>query len=170
MKLDHLGLPVYNSHDVFDAIYQGQYDQLSKLTLAEDDETIKFNQSAIDLDLPMLNIYSKLDIAVDEFDSAMQSDWLMPDTYKNMDIEAYLAQHTPKENYQRLIEELTAYQDRNMIDLLRWLKYFVDTCRANNVVWGVGRGSSVASYVLYIIGVHRIDSIKYNLDWREFLR
>ena len=35
---------------------------------------------------------------------------------------------------------------------------------------GVGRGSSVASYILYLIGVHRIDSIKYNLDWKEFLR
>jgi len=49
-------------------------------------------------------------------------------------------------------------------------KYFVDTMQANNVVWGVGRGSSVASYVLYLIGVHKIDSIKYNLDWQEFLR
>jgi len=54
--------------------------------------------------------------------------------------------------------------------LLKWMKYFVDTCRTNRVVWGVGRGSSVASYVLYLIGVHRIDSMKYNLDWQEFLR
>jgi DNA polymerase III alpha subunit len=37
-------------------------------------------------------------------------------------------------------------------------------------VWGVGRGSSVASYVLFLIGVHRIDSMKYNLDYKEFLR
>jgi DNA polymerase III alpha subunit len=50
------------------------------------------------------------------------------------------------------------------------MKYVVDTLRANNVVWGVGRGSSVASYVLFIIGVHKIDSVKYDLDWREFLR
>jgi DNA polymerase-3 subunit alpha len=57
-----------------------------------------------------------------------------------------------------------------MLDLLRWLKYFVDTARSNNIVWGVGRGSSVSSYVLFLIGVHKIDPIKYNLDWREFLR
>ena len=57
-----------------------------------------------------------------------------------------------------------------MLDLLFCLKYIVDTLRENNVVWGVGRGSSVASYVLYLLGVHKIDSIKYNLDWREFLR
>ena len=57
-----------------------------------------------------------------------------------------------------------------MIDLLRWCKYFVDTCTNNDILWGVGRGSSVASYILYLIGVHRINSIKYNLDWKEFLR
>jgi DNA polymerase III alpha subunit len=42
--------------------------------------------------------------------------------------------------------------------------------RSNNIVWGVGRGSSVASYVLYLLGVHKVDSIKYGLDIREFLK
>jgi len=46
----------------------------------------------------------------------------------------------------------------------------VDTFRKNNVVWGVGRGSSVSSYVLYLLGVHRVDSIKYKLNINEFLR
>jgi DNA polymerase III alpha subunit len=48
--------------------------------------------------------------------------------------------------------------------------YLVDFMRENKIVWGVGRGSSVASYVLYLIGVHKIDSIQYDLDWTEFLR
>ena len=76
------------------------------------------------------------------------------------------------ENYanQNISEELEAFIQHGMMDLLFYLKYLVDTLRDNNVVWGVGRGSSVASYVLYLIGVHRIDSMKYNLDWHEFLR
>jgi DNA polymerase III alpha subunit len=53
---------------------------------------------------------------------------------------------------------------------LQYLKYLVDVMTVNNVIWGVGRGSSVASYVLYKLGVHRIDSLHYNLDAREFLR
>ena len=57
-----------------------------------------------------------------------------------------------------------------MITLLKYLKYLVDTMRENKIVWGVGRGSSVASYVLYLIGVHKIDSIKYELDIKEFLK
>jgi DNA polymerase III alpha subunit len=54
--------------------------------------------------------------------------------------------------------------------LLRYLKYFVDTMRANNVLWGLGRGSSVSSYVLYLLGVHKINSMFYDLDIREFLK
>jgi DNA polymerase III alpha subunit len=71
---------------------------------------------------------------------------------------------------QRCGQELLLYQERDLFDLLRYLKYLVDVMRTNNVIWGVGRGSSVASYVLYKLGVHRIDSLHYNLDPHEFLR
>jgi DNA polymerase III alpha subunit len=66
--------------------------------------------------------------------------------------------------------ELQEFQARDMMPLLNFLLYMVDTMRENNIVWGVGRGSSVASYVLYLIGVHRINSMKYNLDYKEFFR
>jgi len=62
------------------------------------------------------------------------------------------------------------YQERGLFDLLRYLKYLVDVMQENHIIWGVGRGSSVASYVLYLIGVHRINSLYYNLDIQEFLR
>jgi len=42
--------------------------------------------------------------------------------------------------------------------------------RKNNIVWGVGRGSSVASYVLFLLGVHKIDSMYYELSVDEFLK
>ena len=114
------------------------------------------------------NIYN---IDIEEFDQVCQNEWLMPDHYKNLNIvEFVLDQTTNEKEYQRAVEELVEYENRNMFNLLRWLKYIVDTCRSNNIVWGVGRGSSVSSYVLYLLEVHRIDSIKYNLDWQEFLR
>ena len=71
---------------------------------------------------------------------------------------------------QRCGEELLLYQERDAFDLLRYMKYLVDTMRAQKVLWGVGRGSSVASFVLYKIGVHRINSMYYDLDPREFLK
>jgi len=63
-----------------------------------------------------------------------------------------------------------SYKKYNMLDVLKFLKYLVDFMQQENLVFGVGRGSSVASYVLFLLGVHRIDSIKYNLDITEFLK
>ena len=67
-------------------------------------------------------------------------------------------------------EELAEFEEHGMLDLLRYMIYLVDFMRENNIVWGVGRGSSVASYVLYLLDVHKVDSFKYNLDYKEFLR
>jgi DNA polymerase III alpha subunit len=72
--------------------------------------------------------------------------------------------------WKRVCEEMDVYVDRGLTPVLKFMIYLVDTMRANNIVWGVGRGSSVASYVLFLIGVHKIDSMKYNLDYKEFLR
>jgi len=95
----------------------------------------------------------------------------MPDRYKELDIAQWILDQCggPAE-LQRAGEELILYQERNLFNLLKYLKYLVDTLRTNNVVWGVGRGSSVSSFVLYLIGVHRIDSLYYDLGIEEFLK
>jgi DNA polymerase III alpha subunit len=98
------------------------------------------------------------------------SQWFIPEKYNTMDIEEYLYSVCPKENHDRLVIELDLYKKNNMIQILRVMKYIVDILRKNDVVWGVGRGSSVASYVLYLIGVHRIDSVKYKLPIEEFFK
>ena len=111
------------------------------------------------------------DIIVPEFDRVRQKRWYMPDEYKNMDIaEHVLGLCENQEQLQRCGEELLMFQEHDLFDLLKYMKYLVDTMRKNQVIWGVGRGSSVASYVLYKLGVHRIDSMFYDLDPREFLR
>ncbi len=99
-----------------------------------------------------------------------KTNWFIPKEYKDMDIEAFLVNQCPKENYDRLIKELDLYRKNDMVPVLRAMKYIVDTLRSNNVVWGVGRGSSVASYVLFLLGVHKIDSVKYNLPIEEFFK
>jgi DNA polymerase-3 subunit alpha len=92
-------------------------------------------------------------------------------SYQQLDIaEHVLSLCCTQEELQRVGEELLLFQERNLFDLLRYLKYLVDVMKENHVIWGVGRGSSVASYVLYKLGVHRIDSMFYELDPREFLR
>jgi DNA polymerase III alpha subunit len=95
----------------------------------------------------------------------------MPDEYKNLDIAEYvLGLCQTDAELQRVGEELLLFQERDLFNLLRYLKYLVDVMTTNNLIWGVGRGSSTASYVLYLLGVHRINSMYYELDPREFLR
>ena len=95
----------------------------------------------------------------------------MPDEYKKLDIAEYiLGLCKTQPELQRVGEELLLFQERDLFDLLRYLKYFVDTMRLNNIVWGLGRGSSTASYVLYLIGVHKINSMYYDLPIEEFLK
>ena len=91
--------------------------------------------------------------------------------YKDLDIAAYVLSLCSTDiELQRCGQELMLYQERGLFNLLKYLKYLVDTMRDNNLIWGVGRGSSVASYVLFKLGVHRIDSMYYELDPQEFLR
>jgi DNA polymerase III alpha subunit len=98
------------------------------------------------------------------------NNWFIPEKYKNMDIEKFLVDQCPEENYDRLQQELELYDKNQMIPVLKTMKFIVDTLRENRVIWGVGRGSSVASYVLYLIGVHKIDSVKYKLPIDEFFK
>jgi DNA polymerase III alpha subunit len=173
MHIDNLGIAVYNSKDIEDILLSGQSNILDEiLTDPTDPEILRYNQSASAVGDKELKLYHSFDIDKFTFDSNLQQNWLMPDEYKNLDIEKYIVGLTPPWDPEatRVAEELAAFKERNMLDLLRWMKYFVDTCRKEGIVWGVGRGSSVASYVLFLIGVHKIDSLKYNLDWQEFLR
>lgn len=96
--------------------------------------------------------------------------WFIPDEYADMNIEEFLIGICPEQNYDRLISELHLFRNHKMIPMLCAMKYIVDTLRKNNIVWGVGRGSSVASYVLFLLGVHRIDSVKYRLPIEEFFK
>jgi DNA polymerase III alpha subunit len=173
IKTDALGIPHFTNKDLVSMIYSGHVDKCHVVLCDPGDDIDKFNTAMRDQYLPELTTYIPLDVDQKDFDGALQGEWFMPDKYKSIDLESYLWDKLPKENsaeYPRMLEELVAFDQREMFPLLRYMIYLVDFMRENKIVWGVGRGSSVASYILYLIGVHRIDSIKYNLDWHEFLR
>jgi DNA polymerase III alpha subunit len=169
MRLDKYSNPILSEKDLFDALYQGYQFDVNDTVIVERTDPVKDLEKQIGF--KFLDPY-ETHFEVTEYDSACQSNWYMPEEYKSLNIEEWIWSKCPPGDPQhtRVKEELEAYKARNMLDLLRWLKYFVDTMTKNNIVWGLGRGSSVASYVLFLIGVHSIDSIKYNLDWQEFLR
>lgn len=121
--------------------------------------------------IPECTVYQPNELSTNEFDKINQQLWYIPVEYQNYDIATFvLDQCKTEEELQRAGTELLMFQEREMFPLLRYLKYLVDTMRKHNVMWGVGRGSSVSSYVLYLMGVHRINSLFYDLSIDEFLK
>lgn len=170
MKIDNVGQTYYTADELADILYVNPTVDLSKFIV----ENPAAYNSSVELtysDFESLKSYQPFKGSVEELDNKNQSNWAMPEDYLTMDIANWiLDQCKTQEELQRVGKELLLYQERNLFNLLRQLKYMVDTWRKNNIVWGVGRGSSVASYVLYLIGVHRINSMYYDLDIEEFLR
>lgn len=168
MKSDKYSNPIFEENDIINLMYQDRFDAITSSLYVEQTQNIKHLEQQLEIKFaePLTELFT-----ISDFDKALQSDWQMPSEYKDLDIAKWvLDQCKNQDQLQRCGAELLEFQRRNMMDLLRWLKYFVDFCRNNNIVWGVGRGSSVSSYVLFLIGVHKIDPIKYNLDWQDFLR
>lgn len=173
MKTDQYGQIVLDENDVCDLIRQGRDLFVMKRLVVDptvDIETMVHQVENVP-DLVVHTFVDGTDMSVPDYDELAQRNWRMPEEYRQVDIAAHILELCETDvELQRVGEELLLYQERNMFDLLRYLKYLVDTMRENHVIWGVGRGSSVASYVLFLLGVHRVNSMHYDLDPREFLR
>lgn len=172
LKQDIYGRIEISEDEAFDALYSKKITALGSIFIDDQNVISQFNksvdQNAEDID--KLKSLSKIEKSVDIFDLENQKYWKMPENYCPNLLEQLYSLCKTKEQRDRVTQELELFNQYKMIDLLFFLKYLVDTMRANDIVWGVGRGSSVASYILYLLGVHKIDSIKHNLDIKEFLK
>jgi DNA polymerase III alpha subunit len=173
MRINQFGDAILDETDIVFGLYSGKI-TASSLINVDDPTLFKQFNSSIDKNadsIKRLTFYQEPNCSVEENDKKNQASWLIPKEYKELDIAAWLLEQCHSEiQYVRVVEELKLYVQHNMIDVLLCIKYLVDYMRDNNIVWGVGRGSSVASYCLYLIGVHKVDSIKYQLDIKEFLK
>jgi DNA polymerase III alpha subunit len=165
---DYYGRPIYTERDLVD-IYMTNPDQKLKGVLT--DRKLEIDPSLEIENVPELIEHTLAQVSVADFDEEMRSKWHMPAKYRELDIAKWLLEQCKhEEEIQRVGEELLLYQKRGQFQLLQYMKYLVDLMREHNIVWGVGRGSSVSSFVLFLIGIHRINSIYYGLDVEEFLK
>ena len=134
------------------------------------DEIRRYNQ----------NVPNTLEISVKDTCGELSPEWNIPEKYKTLDVLSYIMdRHTlitdgmPEDEIAgrelSLAVELSKYQSLGLTSVLRTIIWIIDTLEVNDIVWGVGRGSSVSSYVLYVIGVHDVDSYYYDLDINDFL-
>ena len=167
MKTDNLGRAILEDQEVLECLYNGK--DITELNV---EKTIldQYNRTVSQLktgkELKVLE-----DMDPQSFDAQNQKDWYMPEQFNSIDIESYvLGLSKTSEEIDRVKQELELYNKFSLYPVLKFLIYLIDLMRTNNIVWGVGRGSSVSSYILYLIGVHKVDSIRYKLDINDFLR
>jgi DNA polymerase III alpha subunit len=167
-------LDKFNRHQTseFDGIELLYRDaDIAQTEFVESSDLQQYNKFCEELDMNCMSL-----LADEDYDRTAVFN--IPQHYRDIDVEDYVRKLIPQaedqtdnlEALNRVDEELALYKARNLYPMLQLLIYIIDTMRSNDCVWGVGRGSSVASYVLFLIGVHKINSIKYNLDITEFLK
>jgi DNA polymerase III alpha subunit len=170
MRVDYLGQIVLDQNDLIDYLMQG-YDLFEiKSILVESTVDLSQVEKLLEKSLDCIQ-YQNPNLTVEEFDQQCQKTWHMPEEYYKIDIAEYILSLCDTEDeLQRCGQELLLFQEKGLFNLLKYLKFLVDTMKKHNIIWGVGRGSSVASFVLYKLEVHRINSLYYDLDINEFLR
>jgi DNA polymerase III alpha subunit len=169
-KRNDYGDCVYTESDVLELIYSDPTFDISRLQI-ESPEQYLTALKELGIDLPVLAMPVKRTESLKEFDQRNISDWHMPQEYQDLDMLNYLLDRCGSDQERaRVEEEYQLFEQKGFTKVLQFLVYFIDTLRQHNIVWGVGRGSSVSSFCLFLIGVHKINPLLYDLDHREFLR
>ena len=70
----------------------------------------------------------------------------------------------------RLAQEIAEIEEREMEGFIRHVWYVTADMDRRKVVRGVGRGSSCASLVLFLLGVHLVDPVLYDVPMTEFFK
>ena len=169
IKINETGDCIFTEQDAIDLLYTNPDFDISKLFF---ELTEQYNNSIKDtgLDLQQLQTVPKQPTPA-KVDAANIANWFMPQKYYELNVLEWLLNKCQNDTEKKRVEqEYLLFEKKNFIKVLQFLIYFIDTLRENNIVWGVGRGSSVASFCLFLIGVHKINPLQYDLNITEFLR
>lgn len=171
MKTNIYGQAILSGDDLRELLLQGK--NIGHLNVIKNDEIALYEQfqtelvkhKTIFLDAPAETQ------TFDDFHMDRADEWIFPLEYQQIDVLAWLLDKcTTQAAIDRVNEEFAMYEARDLIMLLRLFIFLVDYMRNKKFIWGVGRGSSVSSYILYLIGVHRVDSLKYGFDIKDYLK
>ena len=163
------GVSIISPEHVVDALHAGVLPHQLRLT-EHNEDTLLFNDNCSE----QLFLDSQEPVKLD-------FSWQLPESHLSMDLQATVVARAaerlteldyPEELHlkacQRIQDELGEIERRGMVEFVKTIIYILDVFREKGVVWGVGRGSSCASYVLFILGLHSVDSVLYDVPMEEF--
>lgn len=135
--------------------------ELDQLAVArETDEIRRFNQLS-DVKLKP-KVAGKLpapalDPVIDAIDTAAE-------------LERIISTETSEKKINRLLEEYALFQRHGLDGLLKQIIYVLRVLKERKILWGVGRGSSCSLYLLYRLGLHSVDPLRYDIPYTEFFK
>lgn len=167
---DELGRTIYHRDAVLDALLEGK-EPKGTIVLSSQDEIRKYTSA------PSLNSKYTFDLPITDSEYAaqlhldQQAHWCYPPEFEEIDILEYVYSLCSDDKERARVKvEYDYFVEANALNLLRYIVYILSVCVEQDVIWGIGRGSSVSSYLLYKLGVHSVDSLAYDLDFSEFAK
>ena len=148
-----------NLDNVFVSSINTELDKYNKLVGVDKRITVKPHCNDLDFSWNIPQKYKTLDVV----------DYIVTKFYSEFHFDGLTVAEIEKREL-RIAQELELYKQHNLYNVLRLMVYIIDTFKTHNIVWGVGRGSSVSSYVLYLLEVHDIDSVEHDLDIEDFIK
>ena len=171
MKTNKYGQAILSSDNLRELLLQGK--NISHLNVVFDDDIELFQTYQAELLSETITFLGAPEetLTFDEFHEKCADEWIFPIVYQQVDVKKWLLDKCKTQvEIDRVNEEYVMYEERDLIMLLRLFIFLIDYMRKNDFVWGVGRGSSTSSYILYLVGTHFVDSIRYNLQISDFLK
>lgn len=165
------GVSIVEPEQVYDFFLRGV--KPSQLLIQYPNSSVqKFNAQVADEDKVKM---------LEESPIRISADWLLPKKFQELEIEDYIAkkleaflatanytEELEAAAFSRVVDELDEIAKRGMTEFIRTIVYVIETFNEHDQIWGVGRGSSCASYILFLLNVHAVDCVKYNISMDEF--
>lgn len=104
---------------------------------------------------------------VNEIDNYDFLKFLCLDGFKTLRLEEGSDKY--KKYAERAKHELEIIKELGFVDYILLVWDVIYFCRKNNIPTGYGRGSAAGSLALYLLGVTKVDPIKYNLYFERFI-
>lgn len=164
--VDENGNVVYFTNGLLELMYNDKY--IDDILYPLNDEDIKlFNK----LSYENYDEYQyKLPERIISHEERKQQ-WFYPEDYDKIDLDEYFLNlcQTDVEK-ERVSMELNLFHERRFDKFLRYCIFLSDEIKKNKWIVGVGRGSSCCVYCFKLLDIHMVDSIKYDLDIKEFFK
>jgi len=179
MNVNEYGQVQFATHEIVEKLYSQEWQTILGF-MESIDEIAKWNEHCTQFDLQPVETLDKPDQDPTAYHNQRSFQWKMPVEYVNFDPIVFFSKELEKRslNTQEYVDylcgELEAWTNvmsrDSSILLWKFLNYLITICKERDIVTGVGRGSSVSSLTLYLLGVHAVDPVKYKLNYEEFLR